>query len=179
MYYIYDLPTQAILKKDMPIYIIDKIEKTNMATPTTFFDTSKFDRTEDTSRPTITLDVLNKEDIKYIREQTGNSKKSENPFYIPRFDRSRANIVGDKIYLRGDELRIDIEDLMEISKVEDVLELSSSVQLKPTYSGYGELAYYMPYFNILETLTDTINIYSNETSPPYRAIRYRQGFTKS
>lgn len=173
---LYNMPANKILQKDVPIFVMEGIEQKYREESPMFFDTTGNTQVE--SNPSITLEKLTPKDAEYIRNEVTQTPIEKTQFYMPTFDNTKVNVLGDKVYMQGRELKIDVKDLFDIVRIEDVT-VGTNIKLEFKYSGYGEIANYMPFMQITEALTDSINEYNYRTKSPYRLIQYRKGLTKS
>lgn len=173
---LYNKPANKILQKDIPIFVMEGIEQRYREESPMFFDTTGNTQVE--SNPSITLERLTPRDAEYIRNETTQTPIEKTQFYMPTFDNTKVNVLGDKVYMQGRELKIDVKDLFDIVRIEDVA-VGNNIKLEFKYSGYGEISNYMPFMQITEALTESINEYNYRTKSPYRLIQYRKGLTKS
>lgn len=170
----FNRPAQALLKKEIPMYILEDIEQEDKGQRSNFFD--KSEEIRNTNDPSIVVEKLNRNETAYYREQmSGNSYNS--PFYLPALDNTPVNIIGDKVYLQGRDLKIGVKDMLSLVEIEDMLGSQNEIKMTMTYTGYPELAYYMPFFNITDSFIDKINSFTATTRPPYRTIQYRKGMS--
>lgn len=174
---IFNKPVNAILKEQIPMYVTEGIEQEYREENPMFFDTTGVTKVE--SNPAIKLERLKPRDTKYVRDEVTQTPNTKIQFYLPTVDNSKTYILGDKVYMQGRDMKIDVDDLFKISRVDDVVGPENTIQLEFNYTGYGELAYYMPYFQIGDALTYNINKYNDEAKSPYRIIQYKKGLSKS
>ena len=174
---LYNVPSNFILRDMNPIYVMEGVEQNYREQDPTFFDTTGYSRVE--TNPSITLEKLKSRDIELIRKEAVQTPVYKTNWYIPSLDNSKLHVLGDVVYIQGNEMKMDVKDLFNIVEVQDKPGEDNLMQLDFTYSGYGEISNYMPFMQIGEAFTDNVNKYTAKILSPYRIIQYRKGLTKS
>lgn len=172
----FNSPGKLLMKNEAPLFVVNQIENQYKNINNNFFDKSK-NIIDEQENAEIVLAKLNKKEVEKIRNSTSIIKSFGDLVYLSSLDNNRVNVIGDKIYLQKNELKIKIKDLMDISYISEVLR-NDYLMMESSHTGYGEISYYTPYFNIAETLTDNVNKFSSNRGTPFSLVQYKKGKVK-
>lgn len=130
------------------------------------------------SSPNIVLTKLTREQALQYRELEDRPEYQQ-LFYYPQYDNSKQYVMG-KVYIQGLYLKIDVMDLLNTTQVESVVNNDLTMEyMQTTSNGSDNLAFYIPYYHFVESLTDTVNTYSTVSSNYYTTLKYDSGYAKS
>lgn len=130
----------------------------------------------DTETPSIILKKLSTDEAMQYREAS--ERPEDELLYNPAYDNTKEFIY-DNIYIQNLYLKIDLKDLFDASFIDTYVQNNYTIKYEHNVSkSANNLAYYIPYFHILESLTNTINKYSEATTNYYNTLSYNSGVTK-
>ena len=167
----------VLMSTQSPLFVIDQAETEHKNITNNFFNLAQqnLDLKEDVE---ITLSKLNREEVDKLREDTFKIENLKDILYLSQLDARRTNVIGDKIYLEKNRIKIKVKDLLDIIRIRDTMQ-DGYLKLEPYHTGYGEIGYYTPYRNIVESLTSNINTFSYNRKTASSTIQYRRGYNKT
>ena len=128
------------------------------------------------SNSSIVLAKLTKDQAIQYREMEDRPEYKQ-LFYYPQYDNSKQYVFG-KVYIQGLYLKIDVIDLLNTTSIEPVLNPDLSMMyMQTTTDGSDIMAYYIPYYHFIESLTDKINTYSSLANNYYTSLKYDSGYS--
>ena len=117
----------------------------------------------------IQLAELNNDEIKRFRAAEEDAPWKTSEYYAAKWDSNPVQI-GRYTYLQGDSLNIYVKDLFNSAYIN-----YDGSQYNLEWNELPDYCYYIPYLNILEGLTQTINLYTKGSLTP-KVIKYENGY---
>lgn len=170
----FNYANNRIMENEYLLMVLNQLEDEMKNKSTTYF--SLEDSKSEAESPSIILKKLTEEEALQYRQA---SERPEDEFlYSPAYDNTKEYLFDD-IYIQNLYLKIDLVDLLQSSYIDSYIQSNYTVKYEHTVdSSANRLAYYLPYFHILESLTYTVNQYSSATSNYYNTLTYNSGATK-
>lgn len=169
-YVFQDIPSMFI-KNEAFIAIADETESQYKTVNEYLFNDKELIRESDIN---FKLQSLTQSDALEVRRYADeNLGYTESAMYSPKYDHSVVNVFEDKVYLRGLNYYMDVYKLFEMSEVVDILNHDYTYRMEhETNYGYDMIAPKTPFYHIMDTLTYTINTFTEGTSVAMRTIDY-------
>lgn len=165
-----DLPI-ILLGDDMYDYYMYSLESKYKDQKNFFFDNNSKEKEENTA--IIKIAKLSSSDIVSIRSVQSKRPEIKSIYYSPKHDLSRYNIVGSNIFIKGDGLYTTVDDLFNGSTLKDYKSRGGVYSVvQDLHETADRLSTYTPYYHILETLTDTVNTYTEDCNANVRIKNY-------
>lgn len=174
----FNKPADKLLENTTPMYILEMAENNYREQPAGFFQKDLKDQADNAGRPTLTLQKLTRKNAAYLRGQMIKDQTLMDRYFMPEFDQTEIKVQGNNIYSQGRDLKIDVEKLFNSISVRDV-QTYTGVYLDVAIHDSAEYNNYMPYAQMVKTLTNRINNNSATSYPPLNIIQYRRNFTKT
>ena len=175
---LFNKPADKLLENTTPMYILEMAENNYREQPAGFFQKDLKDQADNAGRPTLTLQKLTRKNAAYLRGQMIKDQSLMDRYFMPEFDQTEIKVQGNSIYSQGRDLKIDVEKLFNSISVRDV-QTYSGVYLDVAVHDSAEYNNYMPYAQMVKTITNRVNNNSKTTYPPLNIIQYRRNFTKT
>lgn len=175
---LFNKPADKLLENTTPVYILEMAENNYREQPAGFFQKDLKDQADNAGRPTLTLQRLTRKNAAYLRGQMIKDQSLMDRYFMPEFDQTEIKVQGNNIYSQGRDLKIDVDKLFNSISVRDV-QTYSGVYLDVAVHDSAEYNNYMPYAQMVKTLTNRINNNSATSYPPLNIIQYRRNFTKT
>lgn len=174
----FNKPADKLLENTTPMYILEMAENNYREQPAGFFQKDLKDQADNAGRPTLTLQKLTRKNAAYLRGQMVKDQTLMDRYFMPEFDQTEIKVQGNNIYSQGRDLKIDVEKLFNSISVRDV-QTYTGVYLDVAIHDSAEYNNYMPYAQMVKTITNRVNNNSKTTYPPLNIIQYRRNFTKT
>lgn len=174
----FNKPADKLLENTTPMYILEMAENNYREQPAGFFQKDLKDQAGNAGRPTLTLQKLSRKNAAYLRGQMIKDQTLMDRYFMPEFDQTEIKVQGNNIYSQGRDLKIDVEKLFNSISVRDV-QTYTGVYLDVAVHDSAEYNNYMPYAQMVKTITNRINNNSATSYPPLNIIQYRRNFTKT
>ena len=175
---LFNKPADKLLENTTPMYILEMAENNYREQPAGFFQKDLKDQADNAGRPTLTLQRLTRKNAAYLRGQMIKDQSLMDRYFMPEFDQTEIKVQGNNIYSQGRDLKIDVDKLFNSISVRDV-QTYSGVYLDVAVHDSAEYNNYMPYAQMVKTITNRINNNSATSYPPLNIIQYRRNFTKT
>lgn len=175
---LFNKPADKLLENTTPMYILEMAENNYREQPAGFFQKDLKDQADNAGRPTLTLQKLTRKNAAYLRGQMIKDQTLMDRYFMPEFDQTEIKVQGNNIYSQGRDLKIDVEKLFNSISVRDV-QTYTGVYLDVAIHDSAEYNNYMPYAQMVKTITNRVNNNSKTTYPPLNIIQYRRNFTKT
>ncbi len=172
---LFQVPNNKLLEDANLLMTLNHMEKSLKNEDNTYFSLEDEKKREDA--PSIVLKKLTKEEALQYREIT--ERPEYQFFYYPEFDSSKAYIF-DNVYIQNLELKIDLDDFLSASNVNNFIQSDNNLVYEHTINPEAnKLVYYTPQFHFIESITNTINKYSQATSNYFSTLNYDTGAVKT
>ena len=172
---LFQVPNNKLLEDANLLMTLNYMENTLKNEDTTYFSLEDEKKREDV--PSIVLKKLTKEEALQYREIS--DRPEYQFFYYPEFDSTKAYIFDD-VYIQNLELKIDLDDFLGASNVNNYIQSDNNLVYEHTINPEAnKLVYYTPQFHFIESITNTINKYSQATSNYFSTLTYDSGAVKT
>lgn len=171
MKFVFEAIPARILQNELFLGVADQVEGEYKTVNEYMFTNKELIRDSNLS---IKLEKLsNKAALEVRKYADENEAYLDSPLYAVQYDQNLVNVLEDKVYMKGTEYYMDIDKLFELSEVVDKPNYDYTFRLEhDVYNGYEKIAPKLPYYHIAETLTYTINAYTEGSSVAMRTLDY-------
>ena len=128
------------------------------------------------SSPVLYMGKISDEDCVTYRKRSERAEVNY-PLYRPELD-GEVQYINDDIYMQGNGAYITMSDLFDKSNIALTRDSDNNLYLIHTMNDTANnMIYYTPFYNFIESITDTVNSYSRSCTGGYTVLNNKQGST--